>query len=163
MKRAGLAAAGLALAAAGLWQATRPAALTLSNSGLSAAYPPAAAWGALAAAAGLALVLAALPPGRLRLLPVVPALLFVLLAGERACYRIEAGRETLSVRGLGGREQVPWKAVEAVQPEEDGLRVRAGQLELRLRLGPLDPAERPSLERTIARRVREAQGAPATP
>ena len=161
MRRASTVALGLALAAAGLWQAARPAALTLSNSGLSVAYPPVAAWGALAAAAGLGLVLTALPPGRLRLLPIVPALLFVLLAGERACYRIEAGRDALAVSGLAGREQVAWKAVEGVQPDPDGLRVRAGGRELRLRLGPLDPAERPSLERAVARRVREAQAAPA--
>lgn len=152
--------AGLALAAAGACQAARPAALTLSNAGLDAAYPAVAAWGALAAALGLGLLAAALPAGRWRLLPVVPALAFALLAAERARYRVEVGRERLAVGGLLGGDALAWRAVSSVEPRGDELLVRGEGRELAVRLGPVSPAERSSLERAVARRVKEAQ-APA--
>ncbi len=160
MRRALLAAAGLVLAAAGAWQAARPAALTLSNAGLGAAYPAPATWGAVAAAAGLVLVLAALPRGRWRLLPVLPALLFLLLAAERARFRVDVGREELVLGGLVGSEALAWKAVRSVELRGGDLLVRADGRELVVRLGPLSPAERPSLERAVARRVQEAQAPP---
>lgn len=130
---------------------------TWANEGVRVEHPraqPAAAVGAALA------VVAAAAGARRRALLVAAGLGAVALAGlaaHRLVWRIDAVDSGLEHRSLGGRVRLGWSDVEAVQPtlRAVSLRARDGTTVV-IGTGSFAPEDRVRLERTIARRVREA-------
>lgn len=160
-----LAVAGMAVAAGsiGTWRSTPR--LTLSNAGLRIDHPAAMALYALLAAAGaVALVVMLKHRGRggraFATVAAIAAFGFLGLAGARAAFQVEVGRERLAIRSLTGWQGIPWADVTRVDTNASELRLESrGRPSLRLALGALSPEQRASLERAIARHVSEAQTA----
>ncbi len=134
-----------------------PPRLIWLNTGLQVDYPWPRAAGAFLAAAGAGLVVFGARRRALRALFAILAATFLGFAGQRAVYRLEAGAAGLAERSLGGSTQVAWRDVARVDPEAGAVVVVTTSGD-RLRLGTSawDPQALAQLERTIARRVREA-------
>ena len=155
LRHAGLAVAIVVLLA-GLWFALGPPRAVWLNTGLRIDYPwsrGAAAFAAVLGAAGLA-VLATHPV--LRFLATVGAGVLALAGATLLFYRLEALDEALVERRLLGTTRLAWPEIASVSPQADAVIVTGRSLEIRIDTGPLPPDLRASLERTIARRVREA-------
>jgi Bacterial PH domain len=164
-QRGVLAAFSAVLVLGGLvWGSGAPA-LTLTNGALVAAYPLAGPCGRLVAALGCVL-LALLLRGRGRLLASAPAAAFLIVGLHQAFYRIQADSDALELRGLFTHERLPWKDVVRVDRSDTQLDVVGPQDRIvALPVAALQPADRASLERTIARHLREIahpEPAPAT-
>jgi hypothetical protein len=100
----------------------------------------------------------------LRLLGALACLGFAIFGLDRLLYRLEAGPEALSSRGLLGLRVIPWREVDQVQTGPDTVAVAGrGGVRIQVRTSGFGPDQRASLERTIARRVREAQDGGGTP
>jgi hypothetical protein len=156
--------AGLLAMLAGVGLAFAPARVTWLNTGLRIDYPWGRGGAALLAALGAAALGALLRRRLLRGLAVALAAVFLLLAGRLLVYRLEAGPSGLSQRDLLGLTRVAWTEVARVETGGDTLVITdRAEVELRVGLGDLAPDQRASLERTIARRVREGSLRTATP
>jgi hypothetical protein len=107
--------------------------------------------------AGALALSAALRSRGLRILALAAFAGLLGLAGSRLAFRVDAGSERLSVRGLTGSREARWSEVTRVDtgPSEIRLEHRGG-LPLRVPLSALRPDQRASLERAIARHVAEA-------
>jgi Bacterial PH domain len=153
--RAALAALSAVLVLGGLvWGAGAPT-LTLTNGALVAHYPLAGPCGHLLAAFGCVLLVLLLR-GRGRLLASAPAAAFLIVGLHQAFYRIQADSDALELRGLFTHERLPWKDIVRVDRGETQLDVVGPQDRiLALPVTALQPADRASLERTIARHLRE--------
>jgi hypothetical protein len=147
----------LALAAC-LWGAGGSPRVRLLNEGLRLEHPPArGAWG-LAGAAGLGLLAAAVPRRGLRLTLAACAVLAAALAGQRLLYRLEAGPQALTARGLLGTTALPWREVTRVDTGHQELLVSGtGDTQIRVVTAGFDPELRTTLERAISRRVAESR------
>jgi hypothetical protein len=152
--RLGLVAAGAAAAIA----AQGGARFTWENAGVLLRHPAhqtAAALGGALAVAGAAL---STRPSRLpAALLASAALLLAVQGARRLAWRVEAVEAGLHERTLSGWTRIAWGDVVRVQPGRDRLHVlaRSGR-EIAIATGGMDAEERTRLERTIARRVREA-------
>jgi len=130
---------------------------TWANEGVRVEHP----WTQSAAALGAALALAAAACGaRPRALGIAAGLgaaTLAALAAHRLAWRIDAVATGLVERSLGGAVQLEWRAVEAVEPRPGSVTLRARDgTTVVIATGRFVPDERIRLERTIARRVREA-------
>jgi hypothetical protein len=151
--RAGLAVLAVGAAAAALG----PPRFTWGNAGLLVDHPP------LQGAAGLisgVLLVAAARPFRPRAAATfalaVAAVLFV-HGALRLAWRLEAVAAGLNERSLAGWTRIAWADVEAVVPGASSVLVRArGGATITVSTRRFGPEETRRLERTIARRVREA-------
>jgi hypothetical protein len=153
---AGAASALLALVS---WRALPR--LTLSNAGIRVDHSLAAPLFALLAAAGAATLAYTLRQRALRGVAALAAAALLLFGLDRAAFRIEADDSGLAVRGLTGARRAPWREVTEVRSEQQGLTiVSRDRPALRMGTGSLSPEQRASLERTIARRLRDAQKSP---
>jgi hypothetical protein len=134
-----------------------PPRLIWLNTGLRADYPWPRAAGALLAAAGAGLLVLAARRSALRAFFAILAATLFGFALQRAVYRLEAGAAGLAEHGLRGSTRVAWRDVARVDSEAGDVVVVTTSGE-RLRLGTRawDPQAVAQLERTIARRVREA-------
>jgi hypothetical protein len=148
--------AGLVLVAGVPWALGPPHAVWL-NAGLRIDYAWHRSVAALAAAGGAWTLAALLRQNFLRMLAALLGAAALILAGALLFYRLEALETGLRERGLLGTTELPWTAVASVQQEPNALAVRdaSGRL-IRIDTAVLTPDQRASLERTIARRVREA-------
>jgi hypothetical protein len=156
------AAIGLGLLAAGGWRSLATPRLTLVNTGLRIDYPWPQALALLAAALGLGLLAWAVTRPWLRWTAVAAALAVATAAGARLAYRLEADRGGIQDRGLLGSTRLEWKDVQRVTPGPALLLLwGAGDTQVRIDTGGFNPEQRAMLERSIARRVREAQAAGA--
>ena len=160
-RRVLLAAGGVALFGAGLWLASGPPRLTMLNAALRLDHPPLRAWGALLSATGCAVVATALRQRVGRIGLGLVALLALLMAARLAVYRIELTDSALVSEGLLRREEIPWNRIARVDISTGALLVFEGE-ELVLRIGTsgFSPEQQATVERGIARRVREASRAP---
>jgi len=155
LRRAGLAAA-LALLLAGLWLAFGPPRAVWLNTGLRIDYPWSRGAAALAAALGAAGLAVAATRRTLRFLAAAGAGVAAMAGAALLFYRLEALAEGLVERRLLGTTRLAWSEIASVSPQAEALIVTGRSLEIRIDTGPLPPDLRASLERTIARRVREA-------
>ena len=158
---AALALAGLAALLLGVWGAAGAPRLTLSNTGLAIDYPTLRTLANLAAAAvtaGLAFVL------KRRVLGVAALVVVTglsVLGLHRLGYRLEVGPAGLSVRDLRGSRRLGWRDVTEVEPEAHSLLLRGrGGERIDIDTSGFTAEQRASLERTVARRVRESQVQP---
>jgi len=92
----------------------------------------------------------------LRLLAAALSIVLGLVGAGLLLYRLEALAEGLVERRLLGTVRLAWSEVTAVQTEPEALLVAGAATRVRIDTTQLSPDERASLERTIARRVREA-------
>ena len=131
--------------------------LTLTNAGLSVEYPWYRGAGALAAALGAALLALAVRRRWPRVAAGVLAAVGLAVGAHLFAYRLEADAAGLSSRGLGGRRVVAWPAVSRVEGGPGAI-VVVGADETRIEVDTTDfrPEQRASLERTIARRIRDS-------
>jgi len=130
---------------------------TWANEGVRVDHPRAQALAAFGA--GLALGAAGLRSQR-RVLVAGAALGAIALAGlgaQRLAFRIDAVADGLHERTLGGDQRLAWGEIEAIEPGAGAvtLRARDGRAVV-IATSDFAPDERLRLERTIARRVREA-------
>jgi len=148
----------LTLAALTLALRTAPR-LILSNSGLVIHTAPAVYLTTLLAAAALA-GLAILLGGRRRGVAAILAMAMLCLGLHHLAWRLTAGPEGLSLRGLRGTRGVALWDVTRVDADAKALAltVHAGG-SLRIATDAFTPEQRAALERTVSRLVREAQGA----
>jgi len=108
-------------------------------------------------AAGGALGLCILArPRPLRLLAAALSIVLGLVGAGLLLYRLEALAEGLVERRLLGTVRLAWSEVTAVQTQPEALLVSGAATRVRIDTQQLSPDQRASLERTIARRVREA-------
>jgi hypothetical protein len=127
------------------------------NAGPRLEYPAALAIAAAAAAAGASLLAAVATPRAGRLAFALLAAGLLALAAERLLYRLEVVDDGVQVRGLFGSRRLPWASVAHVDLRPDALAlVDADHAAIEIGTSGLSADERASLERTVARRVREA-------
>jgi hypothetical protein len=130
---------------------------TWANEGVRVEHPRDQALAAFGAA--LALGAAGVHSER-RVLVAAAVLGAIALAGlgaQRLAFRIDAVAEGLHERTLRGQQHLTWAEIEAVEPGAGAvtLRARDGRAVV-IATSAFEPDERLRLERTIARRVREA-------
>jgi Bacterial PH domain len=157
-----LVAAALVLFLAGAYFTFGPPRFTLANAGLVLDYPwqRSAAGAAAALGAGLGAWLA--QRALLRVVGTALAVLAALLAAHLLAFRVEAGPDALAARGLFGTTRIAWTAVSSVSLLPTAIEVREGEAgAITIDTGAFSPDQRASLERTVARHVREkSAGAP---
>jgi hypothetical protein len=153
-----LALAGLAVLLLGFWGVEGPPRLTLSNTGLGIDYPTLRALAALAAAAGAAALAVVVPRRALGVAAVVAAAAFSIFGLHRLVFRLGVGQGGLFLRDLSGSRRMAWRDVTRVEPQPHTLELLGhGPERLEIDTSSFTAEQRASLERTIARRVKEAQ------
>jgi len=154
-RRAALVAA-IATLAGGLLLAWGPLRAVWLNAGLRIDYPWPRGASALVAAGGALGLCVLARPRPLRLLAAALSVVLGLVGAGLLLYRLEALAEGLVERRPLGTVGLAWSEVTAVQTEPEALLVAGAATRVRIDTTQLSPDERASLERTIARRVREA-------
>jgi len=130
---------------------------TWGNEGVRVQHP----WAQAVAAFGAALALAGAAFGFARLAPRIvlglAAALLVALSAHHLSWRLEAIDAGVNERSLRGAVSLRWSEIVSVEPTVGAvtLRSRSGK-QLVIGTRGFEPDERVRLERTIARRVREA-------
>jgi len=129
---------------------------TLTNAGLSVEYPWFRGAGALLAAVGAALLAYVVRRRGARIAAGGLALVGAVVGAHLLAYRVEADAGGFSSRGVGWRQTVPWSAISRVEGGPGTIVVVAAD-ETRIEVDTTDfgPEQRASLERTIARRIRD--------
>ena len=147
----------LALAAVGAAAAFGSPRFTWENAGLRVEHPfhrGAAALVGASALAGAALSGRSRPAAAAGL---AAAAALGLLGAHRLAWRIEAVEAGLHERTVAGWTRIAWRDVERVETRPETLRLRARDgHEIVVRARGFSAEDRTRLERTIARRVREA-------
>jgi hypothetical protein len=147
----------LALAAAGAVAALGSPRFTWENAGLRVEQPPLRGVAALLGAAALA---GAGLSGRSRAVAaagLTAAAALGLLGAHRLAWRIEAVEAGLHERTIAGWTRIAWRDAERVESRPEALRLRARDgREIVVGTRGFSAEDRTRLERTIARRVREA-------
>lgn len=130
---------------------------TWENDGVHVEHPPDQALAALAAALALGGATLGVRPRALSVAGIVGALSLAGLSAERLAWRVDAVAAGIQERTLGGVVQLGWKDVERVEPRSDAVTLRGRDgTTLAIVTRRFGADERTRLERTIARRVREA-------
>lgn len=155
LRHAGLAAA-FVLLLAGLWFAFGPPRAVWLNTGLRIDYPRSRGVAAFAAALGAAGLVVLTTRRALRFLAAIGAGVLAVTGATLLFYRLEALDEGLVERRLLGTTRLVWPEIASVSPQSEAVIVESRSQQIRIDTGPLPPDLRASLERTIARRVREA-------
>jgi hypothetical protein len=155
--RIALVALGAIVFVAGAYASQGPPRLTLLNAGLSVQHSWSHPLGALAAATGAVLLAAASPRRWARIVFHALSALSVLVAIHLALYRVDADQGGLASRGLLGGTRIPWGEVAGVDGDA-GLVVVTSKDQRKISVDTADfrPEQRATLDRTIARRVRES-------
>ena len=142
---------------AGAYASQGPPRLTLLNTGLVVQHGLRHPIGAAIAAVGAALLAVAATRKWARVLFMALATLSIVVAIHLAAYRVEADQIGIASRSLISRTRIPWAEVTGVDGD-GGLVVVTGRDENKIRVDTTDfrPDQRATLDRTIARRVRES-------
>lgn len=137
-----------------------PPRITLLNASLVVEYPWPRGAAAVACALGVALAGAVLTRRALRRLAFVLAMGPLLVGGHLLAYRLEASGAALASRGILGTTTIAWREVREVEQSSADLLVRGlGSARIRIDTTDFGPEQRATLERTVARHVRENGGA----
>ena len=147
----------LALAAAATAVALAAPRFTWENEGVTVQHPSHQSAAALLGAATLAATALSCTrrPATVSALAAAGAL--AALGAQRLAWRVEAFEGGLHERSLTGWTRVAWRDVELVEPRPDDIRLRARSgTSITVVTRSFSPEDRTRLERTIARRVREA-------
>jgi hypothetical protein len=150
----------LLLAAAAAALALGPPQFTWANEGLRVQHPLGQAVAALLGAVALAVAALPLRPRALAALALAGAFGLAGLAAQRFAWKVEAAEAGLRERTLAGWTRIAWRDVEAVDSRAEAvvLRGRDGPT-IALATRGFGADDRSRLERTIARRIKEASTA----
>jgi hypothetical protein len=141
---------------AGGWLSLGTTRLTVHNNAMSVDYPSGYAAGAALAASGFFALTALLSRRRLRYAAAGAGVLALALAAQRLTYRLEASNDGLVTHEFGLTQRVPWRDIAQVTVGTDGtFVVMADARRIAMDTG-LPPDEAAMINRTVARRVREA-------
>lgn len=155
--RTAVRAALLVLAAATTAVALAAPRFTWENDGLAVRHPPHHGTAALLGAAALAAVALSGTRRSARVLGLAAAVALGVLGAQRLAWKVEAVEAGLGERRLTGWSRVAWHEVELVEPRPNAIRVRASTgTAIDVDTRAFSPEDRTRLERTIARRLREA-------
>jgi hypothetical protein len=139
-----------------------PPRLTWQNAGLRVDHPPYQGAAALLAAALVMATAVGARPRAAAAIAFAAAAGLATLGAQRLAWRVEAIGPGLRQRTLAGWTRIAWPDVVAVEPLPGAVRVRAPRGDsIEVATRGLGTEDRMRLERTIARRVREA--APSIP
>jgi hypothetical protein len=142
--------------AAGGWLSLGATQLTVHNNAMRVDYPSGYAAGAVFAAAGFFVMAALLRRPRLRYAVAGAGMLALALAAQRLTYRLEASNDALITREFGVTRRVAWRDIAEITVGTDGtFVVMADARRIAMDTG-LPPDEAAMINRTVARRVREA-------
>jgi hypothetical protein len=150
-----LAVVALVVALAGAWATRVPPRVTLLNSAVSIDHPWPAAVGWLAIAAAPILLGVAAAPRVLRVLLILAGLLVLVQAWHVAVYRLEAGPAVLDEKQALARLSIPWTQVTRVESGLTQISVFGPSSQILIDTSRFSPEQRATLDRTIARRLRE--------
>jgi hypothetical protein len=154
-RRRWLIAAGAALIVAGGFLSVGAPRTVLLNESLRIEYPWIRSLGAFAAAAGAAFVAAVLSPLAFRLVAGVLSLAALVVSLHLFRYRLDATDAGLVSRGVLGTTAIAWKDVSNVDQGPDLTLVTSADERIRVDTTDFSPDQRATLERAIARHVRE--------
>lgn len=130
---------------------------TWENAGLRVEHPPHQGVAALLGAVALAGAAVSGRPRPAAVVGLAAAAALGVLGAHRLAWRIEAVEAGLHERTLTGWTRIAWRDVEVVESRPDYLRLRArGGTEIAVSTRGFGAEDRTRLERTIARRVKEA-------
>ncbi len=155
MRDAALLLAAIAMVA-GLYLSLGPPRVLWLNTGLSIGYEwkrGAASFLAGAGAAGLA---GGIRPRGGRVILAALAAAFAVFGAYRLAYRVEAVEDALRVRTLLGTTSLPWASITRVDITPGELALTSDRGTTQVETADLTADQRAALERTVARRVREA-------
>jgi hypothetical protein len=157
--RIALIVVGAILFVVGAYQSQGPPRLTVLNTGLSVTHGLRHPAGALLAAVGAILLAKGATLRGARVFFMALAALSVLVSVHLAAYRVDADHTGIASRSLLRLIRIPWGEVVAVDGDA-GLVVVTGKDQNKIRVDTTDfrPDQRATLDRTIARRVRESPG-----
>ena len=155
--RSALLVLGAAVFIAGAYASQGPPVLTLINTGLAVHHPWRHPTGAGIAAAGAILLAFASPRRWAQILFGALAVLSVVVGIHLVAYRVDADQSGLASRGLFGGTRIPWPDVNGVDGDAVQV-VVTGKDQRKIRIDTTDfrPDQRATLDRTVARRVRES-------
>jgi hypothetical protein len=146
---------GLVIVAGG-WLSLGTTRLTVQNNAMRVDYPSGYGVGAALAAAGFFALAALLRRPRLRYAVAGIGVLTLALAAQRLTYRLEASNDGLITREFGLTRRVAWREIAEVTVGTDGtFVVMADARRIAMDTG-LPPDEAAMINRTVARRVKEA-------
>jgi hypothetical protein len=154
-RRRWLIAAGAALIVAGGFLSVGAPRTVLLNESLRIEYPWIRGLAALAAAAGAAFVAAVLSALTFRLVAGVLSLAALLVSLHLFRYRLDATDAGLVSRGVLGTTAIAWKDVSNVDQGPDLTLVTSADESIRVDTTDFSPDQQATLERAIARHVRE--------
>jgi hypothetical protein len=157
--RLALGAAGIVAAVALGVLSAGPPRLTLVNAAIAIDYPWLRGASALGAALGVALFGATLPRAGWRLVVLVAALLPLGVGLHLLLSRVEASAAGLTSRGLFGTTTLAWNEIAGVSYMASSVIVQGGSATIDIDTTDFSSDQRATLERTIARRVKEGGGA----
>jgi hypothetical protein len=147
----------LALVTAGLgaWGTFLPPRITLSNTALRIdhPWPVPAGWAAIAAAALLVAFAVRSRLGRIALGLV--AVVLLVQAWHVAVYRLEAGATLLEEKQALASLSIPWNQVRQVDSRALEIAVWGPESQILIDTGRFTPEQRATVDRTIARHLRE--------
>jgi len=147
----------LALAAAAAAVALAAPRFTWENAGLTVQHAPHHGAAALLGAAALTAVALSGTRRPAAVLALALAVALGALGARRLAWKVEAVEAGLHERTLTGWTRLAWREVELVEPRPDAIRVRARDgTSISVATQRFTAEDRTRLERTIARRVREA-------
>ena len=155
--RIALIVAGAILFVVGAYQSQGPPRLTVLNTGLSVTHGLRHPAGALMAAVGAVLLAKGATRRGPRVFLMALAALSLLVSIHLAAYRVDADHTGMASRSLLRWIRIPWGDVTGVDGDA-GLVVVTGKDQNKIRVDTTDfrPDQRATLDRTIARRVRES-------
>lgn len=155
--RIALIVAGAILFVVGAYQSQGPPRLTVLNTGLSVTHGLRHPAGALMAAVGAVLLAKGATRRGPRVFLMALATLSLLVSIHLAAYRVDADHAGMASRTLLRWIRIPWGEVTGVDGDA-GLVVVTGKDQNKIRVDTTDfrPDQRATLDRTIARRVRES-------
>jgi hypothetical protein len=147
----------LALAAAAAAIALAAPRFTWENAGLAVQHPPHHGGAALFGAAVLVAAALSGPRRPVAAFMLAAAAALAALGAQRLAWRVEAVEAGLHERTIAGWTRVAWREIELVEPRPHTIRLRARDgTSIAIATGSFAPEDRTRLERTIARRVKEA-------
>lgn len=133
-----------------------PPRFTLLNTAIVIAYPWTRGAAALGCAVAFALFAVTLSRPALRALLLLVALLPVAVGWHLLLYRLEAAQRGLTSRGALGSTTLPWNEIRSVSLGSGAVVVQGESATIRIDTADFSPDQRGALERSVARRVREA-------
>jgi hypothetical protein len=152
----------LVLDVAGGYLSAGPPRLTLLNASLVVEYPWPRGAAAVACALGIAGLAALVSRPVLRRIGLVLALGPLLVGAHLLWYRLEADNDALVSRGALGTTTLAWRAVRGIDLAPETVSVRGDASTISIDTADFSPEQRATLERTLARHVREQGGRGAT-